>query len=351
MIENYIQVSLENFLVYEADPIEKVLLKIEHNTYGVVFVLDTNDALIGSVSDGDIRRAIISHGLNELSTKMICNYDVVSGKKTKGFFDLVAAEWANRELKAVPIVDDDQNVVSVLVPKRSKKIKQNADFIIMAGGHGARLMPLTAETPKPMLIVDGKPMVEHIVKKAAKDGFENIFMSVNYKKEKIIDYFQDGSRWGINISYIQEDKPLGTAGALSLLKSDSPYLLVTNCDVMTELCYSHLLRFAKKNDAIATMAVYNFTTDIDFGVVDIDGFKITGFREKPRISNFINSGVYCLKAEAIKYIERNEYTDMPTLFASIAEAGHETYAMPMFEYWLDIGRHEDLKKFKNSALK
>lgn len=347
MIKNYIEVSLENFLVHETDPIEKVLLKIEQNTYGIIFVLNTNDALIGSVSDGDIRRAIISHGLNALSTKMICNYGVVSVKKTKGFFDLMAADWAIRELKAVPIIDDDQNVVSVLVPKRSKNIKQNADFIIMAGGRGTRLMPLTAETPKPMLMVDGMPMVEHIVKKAAEDGFENIFMSVNYKKEKIIDYFQDGSKWGINIRYIQEEKPLGTAGALSLLKSESPYLLVTNCDVMTELCYSHLLRFARKNDAIATMAVYNLTANIDFGVVQVDGFNITGFSEKPKLSHFINSGVYCLRMDALKHIAQDTFLDMPTLFSCLAKAGYDTYAMPMFESWIDIGRHEDLDKLNS----
>lgn len=347
MTKYMIEASAEHFLINENDPLEKVFKKIEQNTFGIVFVVNSQNNLLGSISDGDIRRAIISHGFHSLTVKSLCNYHVSSEKKTNLLVNWTLIELSIRQLKAVPLTDDNNRIVSILVPKRQIRVKQDADFIIMAGGRGARLLPLTKDTPKPMLIVKGKPMIEHIVDKAAKDGFENIIISVNYKREQVIDYLEDGNKWGVNIQYIEEDKPLGTAGALSLWKANSPYLVVTNCDVITELSYLDVLNFTKANKAIATMAVSNFTTDINFGVVEVDGFKITGFREKPQLSHLINSGVYCLRKDAIDYIGLNDFLDMPTLFSLLADDGHETYAMPMFESWADIGRHEDLENTRS----
>ena len=347
MTNSIIDASIEHFLVNENDSVKKVFEKIEQNTFGVVFVVNSQGILLGSISDGDIRRAIISLGFPALTIKNLCNYSVFS-ENIKNLLDKRSRiELTIQTLKAVPLTNDDNKIVSILVPERPTKVKQNADFIIMAGGRGTRLFPLTQDTPKPMLIIKGKPMIEHIVDKAIKDGFENIIVSVNYKKEQIIDYLQDGSNWGVNIQYIEEDKPLGTAGALSLWKSDAPYLVVTNCDIFTDLNYLGVLNFTKEKNAIATMAVYNFTTDIDFGVVEVDGFKITGFREKPKLSHLVNSGVYCLRRDAIDYISLNNFLDMPTLFSLLADDGHQTYVMPMFESWADIGRHEDLETIRS----
>ena len=148
----------------------------------------------------------------------------------------------------------------------------------------------------------------------------------------------------MNIKYIIEDKPLGTAGALSLVKSESPHLIVTNCDIITDLSYSNLLHFSRKYNVIAAMAVYNFETGIDFGVVDVDGFKITGFKAK--LSHFVNSGLLP-KQDALRFIKYNTFLDMPTLFEALDRAGNETYAMPMFESWIDVGRHKDLEKLQS----
>ncbi|MDA9300061.1 nucleotidyltransferase family protein [Amylibacter sp.] len=347
MTNSIIELSKEQFLVNENDPIKKVFEKIDQNTFGIVFVVNSHDILLGSISDGDIRRAIISLGFPALKIKNLCNYNVFSERKKNLPENWSRIESSIQTLRAVPLTNDDNKIVSILVPERLTKVKQDADFIIMAGGRGTRLFPLTEDTPKPMLIIKGKPMIEHIVYKAIKDGFENIIVSVNYKKEQIIDYLQDGSKWGVNIQYIEEDKPLGTAGALSLWKADAPYLVVTNCDIITDLSYLDVLNFTKEKNAIATMAVYNLTTDIDFGVVEVDGFKITGFREKPKLSHLINSGVYCLRRDAMNYINLNNFLDMPTLFSLLADDGHQTYVMPMFESWADIGRHEDLENIRS----
>jgi NDP-sugar pyrophosphorylase family protein len=222
-------------------------------------------------------------------------------------------------------------------------------MVIMAGGKGIRMRPYTENCPKPMLEVGGKPMLEHIIERSKADGFRNFIIALNYLGHMIEDHFGDGSNWKVKISYLREEEPLGTAGALSILQKslDKPFL-VTNGDVMTDIHYCDMLDFHLHHNAMATMAVSQYEIQNQFGVVKTKGLEIEGFEEKPIYRSHINSGIYVLNPDVLNLLESNKRCDMPTLFEQIKENGGRTIVYPMHEPWLDVGRPEDIMLFKKS---
>jgi NDP-sugar pyrophosphorylase family protein len=215
-------------------------------------------------------------------------------------------------------------------------------MVIMAGGRGARLRPHTAACPKPLLPVAGKPMLEHIIERARLEGFQHFVLAVHYLGNMIEDYFGDGSRWQVQIEYVREDFPLGTAGALQLLRPrpDAPFL-VSNGDVLTDIRYADLLEFHCRHGAAATMAVRLHEWQHPFGVVYTKGVDITGFEEKPVTRSHINAGVYVLDPRALDALPAAEPCDMPALFARLQERAARTIVYPMHEPWLDVGQVDD----------
>jgi NDP-sugar pyrophosphorylase family protein len=217
--------------------------------------------------------------------------------------------------------------------------------VVMAGGLGTRLDPLTKDLPKPLLKVGSKPILETILSNFRGYGFAEFFLSVNYKAEMVKSYFGDGTRWGIRIRYLEESVPLGTAGSLSLLPERPTLpLVVMNGDLVTQVNFQHMLDFHREHAAVATMGVREYDMQVPFGVVRLEESRIVAIEEKPVHRFFVNAGIYVLEPDALDYVPRGEYFDMTTLFERLAKEGMPTSAFPIREYWLDVGRPDDLER-------
>jgi NDP-sugar pyrophosphorylase family protein len=246
----------------------------------------------------------------------------------------------------LPLIDEDHRLVGLATLDDLVGAVERPNWVVlMAGGLGTRLHPLTKECPKPLLKVGEKPILEIILESFAEQGFKQIFLSVNYKAEMIQDYFGEGDRWGVQINYIHEKERLGTAGALSLLPGQpTTPMIVMNGDILTRTSFDSLLKFHEAQNAVATMAVREYDFQVPYGVVRVDGTKIEAIEEKPVQHFFVNAGIYTLSPKALAYIPKNTFFDMPTLFEHLIAANQPTAAYPLREYWIDIGRISDLEK-------
>jgi len=308
-------------------------------------VIDENKKLLGTVSDGDIRRAILRGiSLNDIVKNVYFKSPTVANINDSK--EKIINICTTKKIHQIPIVDNDGNLIGleILDELVSKETKPNK-VILMVGGLGTRLRPLTENTPKPMLLVGGKPILETIIEKFASYGFVNIVLCVNYKSNIIRDYFGDGSSFGVNIEYISEDKRMGTAGALSLLreKPTEPFF-VMNGDLLTKVNFEHLLNYHLSNSAMATMCVREYNLQVPFGVVKLENEKIKSIEEKPTHKFFVSAGIYMLSPDVCEYIPKNEFYDMPTLFEKLIELDRNVISFPIREYWLDIGRVEEFEK-------
>ena len=317
------------------------------NDHGLRMVLVEGEqgSLKGVITDGDIRRGLI-RGLNlespisqVLKTKpLVVTKDVNSA--------LARQIMVANGIFHIPVVEPDGKLVGIhLMDLDNPKLERSEVFVVMAGGRGTRLWPHTENCPKPMLPVNGKPMLQHIIERARDEGFKQFLLAVNYLGSMIEDHFGFGENFGVVIGYLKEEKPLGTAGALSLIqdKPESP-IIVTNGDVLTDVKYSEILDFHRRHDSQATMAVRQYEWQHPFGVVRTNGMEITGFEEKPISRTHVNAGIYILEPQALSLLPKNEYCDMPSLFIKAQNFRLKTMAYPMHEPWLDVGRPSDLEK-------
>jgi NDP-sugar pyrophosphorylase family protein len=249
------------------------------------------------------------------------------------------------KLQQIPVVDADRKVMGLhLWDEITSTASRPNVMVIMAGGLGTRLRPHTGNCPKPMLHVAGKPMLEHIIERAKSEGFNRFVIAVHYLGHMIEDHFGRGERFGVEIDYLRENSPLGTAGALGLLDPrPQANFIVTNGDVITDIRYGELLDFHEHHQAAATMAVRVHEWQHPFGVVQTEGVEIIGFEEKPVSRSRINAGVYALHPDALNSLPQGARCDMPTLFESLQHSARRTVAYPMYEPWLDVGRPEDLQ--------
>ena len=312
----------------------------------IALVLSQDGKLLGTITDGDIRRGLLKGlDLNSPITSII-NRDVLVVPPDMGR-DMVMQLMVANKIQQIPIVDADEKVlglhlwneiVTPLVPAARANL-----MVIMAGGMGMRLRPHTENCPKPMLLVAGKPMLEHIIEKAKSEGFNSFVLAIHYLGHMIEEYFGNGERLGVRIDYLREPSPLGTAGALELLNPvpDDPFV-VTNGDVMTDIRYGALLDFHMRHEATATMAVRLHEWQHPFGVVQINDLDIVGFEEKPIMRSHINAGVYVLSPDALNELSEATSCDMPTLFERLQAKSKRTVVYPMHELWMDVGRPEEL---------
>jgi dTDP-glucose pyrophosphorylase len=324
--------------------IKAAITKLNDTGLQIVLVLDEGDTLLGTLTDGDIRRGLLK-GLtldDALEGVMRSNSLVVPPEMAR---DMVLQLMKANRLRQLPIVDANHRVLGLhLWDEIAIPSFPNA-MVIMAGGLGTRLRPHTESCPKPMLPVAGKPMLEHIIERAKAEGFAHFILAVQYLGHLIEDYFGDGERFGVRIEYLRETTPLGTAGALSLMNPlpELPFV-VTNGDVLSDIRYGELLEFHARHAAVATMAVRLHEWQHPFGVVQTQGVDIVGFEEKPIARTHINAGIYALSPEALGNMVANSRCDMPTLFEQLQTEGKRTVAYPMHEPWLDVGRPDDLNR-------
>lgn len=332
--------------------VRDALSVIDNGAMRIALVVDENDRLIGTISDGDIRRALLS-GLNlDDNISSVYNPNPVVCKTTDSK-DKIIQTAVSKKLFQVPIINELGQVVKLAeIDKLVKTEEYPNRVLLMAGGLGKRLLPLTKDQPKPMLEVGGKPILETVIERFSKYGFRNIIISLNYLGEKIIDYFGNGDQFDVSIEYIEEKKKLGTAGALSLLKCEmnEPFF-VMNGDVLTKLNFKNLLDFHISNNAYATMGVREYDMEVPYGVVKTNQNDIISIKEKPVQKFFVNAGVYMLDPKIINHIPKDVYTDMTELFELVVAMKKKTVSFPVREFWMDIGKEEDLKKACKDYLK
>ena len=338
----------KDLLITEDFTIKKALEVIDKGTKRIAIVVDNSNKLLGTLNDGDIRRALLNESSLNSSIKniyhknpFICNIN--DSKST-----IIKTALKNKVYQ-IPIVDDNNKLVGVedLATLLSSKKKKNK-VILMAGGLGTRLQPLTNEIPKPLLKVGTKPILETIIENFCNYGFKDIIISVNYKADMIKNYFQDGSKFGVNIEYLEENKRLGTAGALSLIKEDiNEAFFVMNADLLTNVNFEQLLDFHNQGNSTSTMCVREYDFQVPYGVIKTKDDKIQSISEKPIHKFFVNAGIYLLSPEVLEFIPNNTFYDMPTLFEELIEKDYNVLSFPIHEYWLDIGRVVDYERANN----
>lgn len=318
---------------------------IDDSSLQFAAVVDEKLHLLGTVTDGDIRRGLLKGiGLNEkIDIVMNSNPTVSSNKKS---YNENVNILKQKNLKQLPVVDRNNKLVNIVFADEFEATKFKSNFVVlMAGGLGTRLRPLTDNIPKPMLYVGSKPILETIIEGFKEHGFVNFIICVNYKKQVIQDYFQDGSALGVNIEYIEENKRMGTAGALSLLKhTPAEPFFVMNADLLTQVNFEQLLNFHEENNSVATMCIREYEYQIPFGVIKTNGQKLTSILEKPSKKEYVNAGIYVLNSEVLKYIPNNDFFDIPELFNALLEKQQVASVFPLREYWMDIGRLTDFEQ-------
>lgn len=332
--------------------LETAISALEKGGLGIVLVTDIDDVLLGTVTDGDVRRALLRHKTMDTPLReVMCATPQVADLSWSREKLLTAME--SSRLLQLPVVDAGHRVVGIktLHDIIGRRRLDNIVFL-MAGGFGKRLYPLTQHCPKPMLKVGDKPILELILQDFAEAGFHRFYISTHYMPEVIRDHFGDGSRWSVSIKYVHEEEPLGTGGALGFLPNDEidlPVFLM-NGDLLTRVDYRSLLDFHDRHNGSATLCVREYENLIPYGVIQNDGHRITQIVEKPVQRCFINAGIYVLSPELIRRVAPGEPIDMPTLLANEIGAGRHVNMFPVHEYWLDIGRMDDFQRAQKEVL-
>jgi len=334
-----------NIVVDPDTSIIEALKIIDHGALQIAIIADRQNKLLGTLTDGDIRRAILKGISLESSVALIMNRNPITASIHESKQNILA-RMKMKGLHHIPIVDDQGHLMNIELINDLILIEKKENWVIlMAGGLGTRLSPLTDDCPKPLLKVGTRPILETIIEGFMEHGFHKFYLSINYRGDMIRDYFGDGSRWGIEIRYLEENKRLGTAGALTLLPPTiRNTLFVMNGDLLTKVNYHQLLEFHLHNGSRATMCVREYEFQIPYGVVDIRNQRLVGIAEKPMQKYFVSAGIYVLEPEVLKLLPKDQYYDMPSLFQDVINLGLETTAFPVREYWVDIGKMDDYER-------
>lgn len=337
---------LPDFLVSPETTLREAAERIGRNRKGIVVVVDGSRRLVDTITDGDIRRAMLAG--KPLDTTV---GDLRDRRGSSPYKEPITASVGTdnahmnalmREAKVrqLPIVDKNGTVVDLVT---LDEVTDSPDFsaVIMAGGFGTRLRPLTDDMPKPMLPIGERPLMEHLVSQLRESGVRKVDVTTHFQPEKIQDHFGDGSAFGVELRYVSEDKPLGTAGALGLLSSRDKPMIVINGDIFTKIDFNAMYGFHKEHDAELTVAVRQYEINVPYGVLECDGELVTSLKEKPSYSFLVNAGIYLLEPSTFELIPVGERFDMTDLIEALVAAGRRVVSFPLVEYWIDIGQHDD----------
>jgi dTDP-glucose pyrophosphorylase/predicted transcriptional regulator len=331
----------DNLLIKAEQPLLEGIKLMDASSAQIILVINDKKQLLGTITDGDIRRALMKGMTLECSVGKVMQ---------KNFFSLpigttkhnVLAIMKSKSLHQIPIIDENNVIVEILFLNELTEVQELQNYVVlMAGGQGSRLRPHTEISPKPMLLVAGKPMIEIIMEQCIEAGFNKFFISVNYLKEQIIKYFKDGNHLGVEIHYLEENIPLGTAGGLKLLPEPLEHdFLVINCDVLTSVDYSVLLHYHSESHAKATVCVRDHETLIPFGIVHSENGFLVSLEEKPVLKNHINAGVYVISPGLLDLLPIEKPYDMPQLLDLALKNNYSVATFPIHEYWIDVGNPE-----------
>ncbi len=335
-------------LVSPDTPVLEALKRIDRGALRIALVVDGECRLLGTVTDGDVRAGLLDGvALGAPVSRVMCMTPTAVRQDADS--SEIMAVMREKDILQIPLLDVRGRVVGLKIlkdflttPRRENRV------VLMAGGLGTRLGKLTANRPKPLIEVGDKPILETILENFVRHGFYNISLSVNYLAEMIENHFGDGSRWGASIEYLREKKRLGTAGALSLLtQAPAEPFFVMNGDILTNVDFARLLDFHQQSGAEATMCVRDYDFQVPYGVVRTEGDRLVRIEEKPVHRFFVNAGIYVLNPSALERVPGDSFFDMPQLFERIVESGREAAVFPIREYWLDIGRGDDLERARD----
>jgi len=338
--------DIKPFLLLPTATLREALQLLEDQRIKIIFVVKKNGKLMGACSDGDIRRTLLKGG--DLDTTLVSksmNPDPVMGRVGEKREALMAM-MRRHGVSQLPVVDDEGFAKSILLlndPRR--RHMDTVPVILMVGGLGKRLRPLTEDCPKPLLPVGGIPLLERIINRFREQGFRDFYLSINYLGHMIEQHFGNGDRLDVSISYLREDKKLGTGGALSLLPKDlTGPMIVMNGDLLTEFDFRELVEQHRRQANAATMCVRQYRTSVPFGVVEFEQDIYQETVEKPTLVHYINSGIYCLSDVALSYVPENSFYDMPTLFEDITNAGGVCGVFKTKALWYDVGSHDEYER-------
>ena len=335
----------DNFVSQELS-LEESIKVLEKAYLKILFVLSNQQKLIGTITDGDIRRGILNGIPLSGKTNDFMQKDFVTSNDFDSI-DEIHEKIAKNDLIAVPDLDKQGIILTLYTNKKFVETpqKMNNPILLMAGGMGSRLAPLTNEIPKPLLKVGNKPIIETIMENFIKSGFSNLFISTFYKRDKIKNFIGNGDKWEIEVSYVEESEPLGTAGCLSLLPNtiEDP-LIVMNGDVLTKINIKSLLDYHASMEAAITMCSRDFSYQVPYGVITSNDGLFEKITEKPINSSQVSAGIYVINPGVLKNIEKNKFLDMPTLINDSAKNNLKVAVFPIHEYWLDIGQKRDFER-------
>jgi len=338
-------------LVNQAASLREAIEVLDEAALRIALVVDEDGTLLGTLTDGDVRRALLRHLPLETPVDEVMN----ANPKTAGddwTQSRIQAVMQQYELLQLPLVDNTQRVVGLATLEGSlKNSRRDNPVLLMAGGFGTRLRPLTDNLPKPMLEVGDKPILERILLNFVDSGYHKFYISTHYLPEAIREHFGNGENWGVDIEYVYEEEPLGTGGALGLLPQDEIDLplFVMNGDLLTSLNTNSFLEFHQNHDGIATICVREYEHQVPYGVITTDGTMIETMIEKPIHKSFVNAGIYLLNPELVKMVQPGTKIDMPTLLQQQIDANKSVRVFPVYESWQDIGRIGDLESAKRDA--
>ena len=337
-------IHFKKHLINKNNTINDALIRLNKlGSDAIIFIVDKNCVLIGSLTDGDIRRGLIKGiKLDSIVTEIIQDKPkfILYGEQDVSKI----IRYREENFKIIPILNNKRQIINI-INFREKKSYLPLDAVIMAGGKGTRLRPLTLDVPKPLLKVGDKPIMEHNLNRLSLYGIDNYWFSVNYLGEQIQEYFKDGSKKNININYVWENKPLGTIGALSKIKNfQHKNILLTNSDILTNLNYEDFfLDFVTKNADFSVVTIPYFV-DIPYAVIETINNDIKSFREKPTYTYYSNGGIYLMKKSVLKYLPNQNFFNATDLMEILIKKGKKIISYPLSDYWLDIGKHEDYEK-------
>ena len=344
--------KISDFVINEKANIVEAIRQIDKNGKGIVLIINSQGHMLGTITDGDIRRAILrqvdlnSPILSIVSKKSAMYAKPVTARLGTDVNTLIQVMKAY-SIKQVPMVDDQDRVVDLVTwDELISPSETGLIGVVMAGGFGKRLEPLTNNIPKPMLKIGGKPLLELIVLKLKNAGIKEIYITTHYHSEKIVEHFGNGEAFGLKIKYLEEEQPLGTAGSLRLLPNLKKPLVVMNGDILTSVDLNAMWFFHQSNNADLSVAVREYIHTIPYGVIELEGNFIRSLDEKPVIRKFINAGIYIINPDLISNIPQTTPFDMTELIQMVIQKGCKTASFPIIEYWLDIGRQDDYYQAK-----
>jgi dTDP-glucose pyrophosphorylase/CBS domain-containing protein len=335
--------------VRRATPIREVIEVIDRSgRLSVALLVDDQDHLVATITDGDVRRAILAGLQIDAAVERMLplkatlpNPEPITAPMGIDRPSALALMQARR-VRQLPLVDADRRVVDLMLLADLIELPpESLRAVIMAGGFGMRLRPLTENLPKPMLPVGGRPLMERIVGRLKESGIDHIVVTTHYKPEKIVEHFGNGSNFDVTMTYVQEDVPLGTGGALGLLQNVNEPLLVINGDILTDVDFGALRDYHREYGADLTVGVRRYTFNVPYGVVENSGARVVRIDEKPEMTVFVNAGIYILEPKVFDYVNRGAHLYMTDLIQTVIEAGLVVVSFPVHEYWMDVGRTDD----------